>query len=490
MRNPVLLLAAAAVVLLPVAGSAQSPVRYLDPREVAEAQRQHTELIAEYGGAETGARGAYVEAVGRRVAVHSNLANPGQSLRFTTLNSAVENAFAVPGGYVYITRQLMGLMNDESELAFALGHETGHIAANHAQARQSVARRNSIGGVFGALLGNLLGGGFGSAIGQMLQQRAQLATLGFSRDQEYQADTLGTRYLVRAGYDPAGGPGILAALGRASALQARVQGRTNRQTPEWASTHPLSENRVQRARAAAQATGRLGMGMRNRDQFLAQLDGVFVDDDPAQGVIEGRTFTHPDLRIQFAVAPGYLMQNSTRAVTIKGSAGHAQFSGGRYSGSIENYVYRVFQELTGGRQQLSMAPMQRTVINGFPAAFTTGRANTQSGVVDVSVVAYQWDPNTVYHFIMLTRGGTGIGPFAPMVDSLRRISVAEAAAIRPRVIDVVIVRPGDTIQSLASRMAYRDFQVERFTSLNGLAPGARLVPGQKLKLIVFGARRT
>ena len=101
------------------------------------------------------ARGAYVESVGRRVAAYSGIANSGQAYRFTTLNSAVENAFAVPGGYVYITRQLMALMDDESELAFALGHEVGHIAANHAQARQSAARRNSILGVFGAVLGSV-----------------------------------------------------------------------------------------------------------------------------------------------------------------------------------------------------------------------------------------------------------------------------------------------------------------------------------------------
>jgi len=273
-------------------------------------------------------------------------------------------------------------------------------------------------------------------------------------------------------------------------LFTSFEGRTNRQTPEWASTHPLSENRMQRALAGARATGRLGTGIRNRDPFLAQLEGIIVDDDPAQGVIEGRTFTHPDLRIQFAVPVGYLMQNGTRAVTIKGSAGQAQFSGGRYRGSIENYIFQVFQQLTGGRQQLNIPPPQRTMINGFPAAFTTARANTSSGVVDVSVVAYQWDADSLYHFIMLTRGGSGIAPFAQMVDSLRRISPAEAAAIRPRVIDVVTIRPGDTAQGLASRMAYRDFQLERFLAINGLAAGGRMVPGEKAKIIVYGARRT
>ena len=150
------LLAGIAVIAIPAAALAQGAPRYLSQRDVAEAQRQHPQLVAEFGGAETGARAAYVDGVGRRVASLSGVAN--NSYHYTTLNSAVENAFALPGGYVYITRQLMGLMNDEAELAFVLGHETGHIAANHAQARKSAASRNSVLGVLGAILGSALGG--------------------------------------------------------------------------------------------------------------------------------------------------------------------------------------------------------------------------------------------------------------------------------------------------------------------------------------------
>ena len=486
MRARYLVASAMASMLVTAAVSAQG-LRTLNPRYVAEAQRQHAQLVAEFGGAETGQRAAYVESVGRRVAAYSGIANPGAAYRFTTLNSAVENAFAVPGGYVYITRQLMALMDDESQLAFALGHEVGHVAANHAQQRQSAASRNSVLGVLGAILGSVIGG---EIFGNLAQQAAQVSTLRFSRQQEYDADNLGIRYLTSAGYDPLGGSGVLAALTRASALEARVQGRDNRQTPEWASTHPLSANRAQQAQSMAQRTGRAGIGMRNRDQFLAQLDGIFVDDDPAQGVIEGRTFTHPDLRIHFAVPAGYLMQNSSEAVSIKGSAGQAQFSGGRFDGPIDQYVYRVIQGLTGGQMRLAVPPPQRTVINGIPAAFTTTRANTSSGSVDISVMAYEWDANTIYHFVMLTRAGAGVGPFVPMVDSIRRISANEAAAIRPKVIDIVSVGPGDSVNSLASRMAYRDFQIERFLALNGLSPGARLTPGQKVKLVVYGNRRS
>lgn len=485
MRRPILLFSACATVLMPIALQAQ--VRSLNPREVVDAQRQHPELVREFGGAETGPRAAYIEGVGRRVAAYSGVANPGQAFRFTTLNSAVENAFAVPGGYIYITRQLLALMDDESELAFVLGHETGHIAANHAQARRSAATRNSVLGVLGAIIGNVLGG---EAFGSLVSQGAQLRTLSFSRDQEYQADTLGTRYVVAAGYDPLGGASILASLGRADALQLRIQGKGNRSTPEWASTHPNSQNRVQREQQLAIQSGRAGKGMRNRDAFLAQIEGLTVDDDPAQGVIEGRRFSHPDLKLQFVVPTGYLMQNSSSAVSIEGSAGKAQFSGGSYNGSLERYIGRVIYQLTGGRQQLAMASPRETTINGLAAMYSIGRANTSSGAVDVSVMAYRWDRDTVYHFVMLTRAGAGIGQFSSMVDSFRRLTAQEAAAIRPRVIDVVTVQRGDTVQALAQRMAYRDFKEEGFRSLNGLAANGALVPGQKVKLVVYGTRRT
>ena len=488
MRTPLALLAATAVIVVPTAALSQQS--YLNPREVQEAQRQHPQVVEEFGGAETGPRAAYVESVGRRVATYSGTANAGQVYRFTTLNSAVENAFAVPGGYVYITRQLMGIMNNEAELAFVVGHETGHIAANHAQARRSAARNNSWLGVIGSVLGAVIGSeGLGGLISQGAQQYSKLRTLSFSRDQEYQADVLGIRYLTSAGYDPNGSATMLAQLTRTAALEARIQGDTNRSTPEWASTHPLSANRVTAAAQVAQRTGRVGQGLTNRDAFLTQVDGVMVDDDPAQGVIEGRSFTHPDLRLTFAVPTGFMMQNGTREVSIEGSSGQAQFSGGRFTGNMQSYVGQVLQGLTGGRAQITLGRAQQTTVNGIPATYVVGRANSSSGAVDVGVFAYRWDADTAYHFVTLTRAGQGLRPFTSMINSLRRITPAEAAAIRPRVIDVVTIRAGDTVQSLANRMAYRDYRVERFMALNGLESNSRLVPGQKVKLVVYGSRR-
>ncbi len=493
MRKTLFLVAATSVLALPTLSTAQAQPQqpnYLNQRDVQEAARQHPEIVAEFGGALTGPRAAYVEGIGRRIASYSGTANAGQVYHFTTLNSAVENAFAVPGGYVYLTRQLMGIINDEAELAFVVGHETGHIAAAHHKQRKSAQQSSAVWGVLGSVLGAVVGNNaFGGLISQGAQQFSKMRLLSFSRDQEYQADQLGIRYLTAAGYDPNASATMLGQLTRASALEARLQGDRSRSTPEWASTHPLSENRMAQASQLARQTGRAGQGLRNRDAYLAQLNGALVDDDPAQGVIDGRTFTHPDLGMQFTVPTGYLMQNGSREVSIQGSGGQSQFSGGRYSGNIDNYIYEVLQELTGGKTQLQMGQIQRTTVNGIPASYVTARANSSSGAVDVGVIAYQWSPDTIYHFVTLTRAGTGGQPFASMFNSVRKISAAEAAAIRPKVINVVTVQRGDTIQGLASRMAYRDFQLDRFLAINGLDANSPLVPGQKVKLVVYGPRR-
>ncbi|HEY7959838.1 MAG TPA: M48 family metalloprotease, partial [Sphingomicrobium sp.] len=470
MRRTILLLAAAALAFTPAAAQR---LHYLDPQDVAEAQRDNAAMVQELGGAEGGPRATYVDFVGHRVAAYSGIASPAKELHFVTLNSAVENAFSVPGGYVYVTRQLMALMDDESELAFALGHEVGHVAANHAHIREQYAEQNTA-GVFGQILGAI----FGPGAADMIQARSALDILSFSREQEYEADTLGLRYMIQAGYDPAGAAEVLAALSRQSALQSRVEGRTNRRIPEWASTHPLSENRMERALSEAQATGRLGKGIRNRDTFLNEIEGLYVDDDPAQGVIEGANFTHPDLKIQFTVPQGYLMSNGADAVTISGSAGKAQFRQG--PPNLDQAISFAYRLLTRDQFQIRYPAPQRLTINGMAAAITTARVNTDSGLIDASVAAYQWDPRRVYYFVMLAPGGYGVSPFQSMIRSLRRITPAEAAAIRPRVIHVETVRPGDTVQSLASRMAYRDFKLERFLSLNGLTANAALASGQKV----------
>ena len=455
----------------------------ISPQEKASGAKQHPQLLNEFGGAYAGSQAKYVETVGRRIAVQSGLSNAQSDFTVTLLNSPVNNAFAIPGGYVYVTRQLMALMNDEAELAGVLGHEIGHVAAQHGQRRQQTAQRNAIGGtLLQVLTGALLGD---SMIGGLLQKGigtgSQLLTLKFSRSQEYEADDLGIRYLASGGYDPKALSNMLASLAAQSSLDARVSGNA-RSVPEWASTHPDPASRVGRAAKNASATRSVATA-RNRDAFLSALDGVLYGDDPKQGVIEGNRFRHPDLRLGFTVPSGFGMENSTEAVAITGSGGQAQFSGGAASGDLATYIDSVFAKLGGGGS-VPAGEVRRTTVNGLPAAWRTIRASTQSSQVDATVFAYDFGGGKAYHFLLLTPAGQGIGPFAPMVQSLQRLSAQDAAAIKPRRVSVITVKAGDTVQSLSRRMAYPDYQLDRFLTINALTAQSVLRPGQRVKIII------
>lgn len=451
----------------------------------------HPELLAEFGGAYTGPQAAYVNRIGQTIAVQSGLSRSPSDFTVTLLNSPVNNAFAIPGGYVYVTRQLMALMNDEAELAGVLGHEVGHVAARHSKKRQSAATRNAILGALGSVLGGALGdnGGLLGSLGGLLQNNAskvaELATLGFSRSQELEADQLGVQYLKSAGYDPLALSTMLASLANQTALEARLAGGDARSLPEWASTHPDPASRVRNAEALAVGAGTPG-GARNADAFLAAVNGVLYGDDPAQGIVEGRTFTHPDLKLRFIVPDGFAMQNGTSAVSISGNGGQAQFSTAPYSGDMNAYIASAFKAVAGNAT-LAPGATQRTSVNGIPVYYTSARTNTQSGAVDVTVFAYEFAPKTAFHFVTVTKAG-GAGVFNPMFTSMARLSTSEAAAVKPRKVEVVTVGKGDTIASLAKRMAYGDYQAERFQVLNRLTAASQLAPGQKVKLVVYASR--
>lgn len=468
-------------ILIPVAlcalmaGAPAAAQRAISPGERAQGEQAHPQLLQQFGGAYGGRQDAYVAAVGKRIAVQSGLSNSERDFTVTLLNSPVNNAFAIPGGYVYVTRQLLALMNDEAELAAVLGHEVGHVAARHSRSR---SRTSAVSSVLAGILGAVTGS---SAVGQVAGQAAQLYTLRFSRQQETEADDLGVRYLTTAGYDPLAMSNVLAALANQNALDQRSTGDA-RSSPEWASTHPDPASRVTRAAQRAQAARRPG-GERNRDAFLTALDGMIYGDDPRQGVIDGRTFRHPDLRIAFTAPAGFTLANSPQAVSITGQAGQAQFSTSAYRGDLADYVGRVFASLGGGAAP--GAQVRRAAVNGLDAAYATVRASTGRQAVDATVFAYALSPSSAYHFVLVTPAGQGVGPFAPMVDSFRRITASEAGQIRARVVDVVTVRQGDTPERLAQSMAFEDLRLERFLVLNGLRPGAVLRPGEKVKLIVW-----
>ncbi|MBO6945785.1 M48 family metalloprotease [Altererythrobacter sp.] len=458
--------------------SASAPITQQEAQQGAE---YHPQLLAEFGGAMTGPQADYVEQVTKNVAVQSGLGNARDSFTVSLLNSSVNNAFAVPGGYVYTTRQLVGLMNNEAELAGVMGHEVAHVAARHSQRRQRAAQQNQLGGVFAAILSNVLLGN--SEIGNLLSRSAlqgsQLLTLKFSRSQELQADDLGIQYLTSAGYDPRAMGTVLASLAAQNSLDARLQGRGDARPPAWASTHPDPASRVRTALAKAEG---LPGTVTNRDAFLTRIDGLLYGDDPEQGIIDGSNFVHPVLRLAFAAPQGFYMVNGTRAVTINGQSGKAQMTLAPYDGSLENYVRQQFATL-GGQQPLAPQTLERTAVNGIPAAFGITRVNNGNSQVDVVVFAYEFASNRAYHFQAIAPAGRA-SIFNEMFQSMRRVSSSEAANVVPRRIDVVTVRRGESIASLAQRMAFDDENEARFRVLNALGSSDQLQVGHRVKLVV------
>ncbi len=468
----------------PVAtAAAAAQVQSISAKDKAEGAKAHPQLVAEFGGAMTGAQASYVESVGKTIALQSGLSNARSDFTVTLLNSNVNNAFAIPGGYIYITRQLVALMNNEAELAGVLGHEVGHVAARHSAKRQSAATRNSILGAVGTILsGVLLGNGTAGQLGQQIfSQGSQLLTLSYSRKQETESDNLGIDYLRRARYDPRAMSTVLQSLANQNALDARLMGTSN-SVPTWASTHPDPASRV---RAALARAGASAVGNTNRDTFLGSINGIMYGDDPHQGVAEGRKFTHPDLKLAFEAPNGFALVNGTRAVAISGQSGKGEFSTGPYSGDMNAYISSVFGALTEqGQAKVAPASIQRTTVNGIPAAYGSAQVQGSSGMLDVVVFAYEFSKNQAFHFLTISAAGSG-NQFSPMYSSLRRISDSEASAIRPRKLVLVTAKAGDTLQSLAARMAYTDAAMERFLVLNGMNASSRVVAGQKVKIVTY-----
>ncbi len=453
----------------------------ITPAEAQQGAQAHPQLLAEFGGAMSGSQATYVEQVGKNIAVQSGLGNARESFTVSLLNSPVNNAFAIPGGYIYTTRQLVSLMNNEAELAAVLGHEVGHVAARHSQRRQKAATKNTIiGGGLAILSGLLLGdSGLGQTLSRGFLQGSQLLTLKFSRKQELQADDLGIQYLGKAGYDRRAMGTVLASLAAQNSLDARLSGQ-NASVPEWASTHPDPASRVQSALAkAGTATG----GLTNRDTFLTRIDGLRYGDDPAQGLIEGSNFIHPELMLTFAAPQGFYMVNGTKAVSIQGQGGQAQMTSAAYGGNLETYVRQQFTALGGQNSTLAPQTIERTTVNGLPAVYGTARVNNGNTQVDLVVFAYEFARDRAYHFIVMAPAGRA-ATFNPMFQSMRRITQTEANAVVPRKLQVVTVARGDTVASLARRMAYDTAQEDRFRVLNALGSGDTVTPGQKVKLVV------
>ncbi|MFQ5955225.1 MAG: M48 family metalloprotease [Kiloniellales bacterium] len=486
------LLGGASIVLV-CAAPAAAQINWTDlfmdeQKERQIAEQEHPKILEQFGGAyQDPALQAYLDGLIQHLGRNSH--RPDIAYRVTILNSPIVNAFALPAGYLYVSRGLLSLAGNEAEVAGVLAHEIGHVTARHTAERygRGVLASGGIG-----LIG-MLGAIFDSPqLAQTLQQAvgvgATLYIRGFSREQELEADRFGVEIMGRAGYDPHAMSSFLTRLQRDTRLRATLIGKPGEADQfSLLSTHPRTEERVGQAiRLANIARG--GRVVRVAE-YLDRIDGLMYGDDPAQGFVRGTRFVHPKLKIRFRVPAAYRLVNSTHAVTAFGPE-HAII---RFDAAPRPFAGAMQRYLT--QEWIKDQPLQHLEtldINGLEAATGATRLQPTPGgaEVDVRLVAIRFDEQSIYRFVFATppkltkslemglRGTT---------YSFRRISDEEAAGYQPHQLKILRVKPGDTVAGLAARMPYPDYQVERFAAVNGLDPAQPLKPGQLVKIIVEGS---
>ena len=442
--------------------------------EMATGKQAHPEILKEFGGEYPDpAVKAYVDSIGQLLA--RTVERQDLTYTFTVLNSPIVNAFAVPGGFIYISRGLMALAESEAELASVLGHELGHIQALHHSRRESQG-----------LLASILVAGAAIATGSdLVAQAGGLAATGalagFSRKHEREADELGIRYLARAGYDPFAASRFLAKLRAYSQLEANRQGKSPDEVDKfnYVATHPAPAERVQQTRDIAARTP-VSNPMDARDIFLAKIDGMIYGDDPKDGIVTGRAFVHPEMRIRFEAPPGFTLLNGARAVIASGPQGSGMIFDGAprpYTGSMASYIANVWA------RNLPLSGGEPITVNGMEAATAAARVNTRSGARDVRLVAIRADAQSIYRFMFVTPPALSerlAAEFRRTTYSFRRLDPQEAAAIRPLRVRVVTIGRGDAPESLARRMPQDGFELELFRVLN---MSAQIRPGEKVKIV-------
>ena len=434
---------------------------------------QHPKILQQFGGAyDDPELTDYVASIGRLLAQTSEL--PQLDWTFTVLDTPIVNAFALPGGYVYVSRGLLALAENEAQLAGVMAHEIGHVTARHSAERYGSSQ---IAGLATVLSGVLLG----RTGAQVTSGLSQVALSSYSRGQELEADTLGVRYLSRAGYDPQAMATFLAKLQANSRLEATLAGNPDAADDfSLLQTHPRTADRVQQAIRAAD-TKPVQDPMLARDVYLPKLAGMIYGHSPAQGFVRGQRFLHPELRFAFEVPRGFRLLNGTTQVTARGPGGSAivfDRASGQAAGDVASYLVDTWAK--GAR----LARVERITVNGLPGATALAQARTDAGARTVRLAAIRYDSETIYRFLFLhPQRGDLSAAFQDTLGSFRKLGAAEAAELEPYRVRLYTVQPGDSVQDLAARLPYPDHRELRFRVLNGLDDGQTLEAGRTVKLV-------
>jgi predicted Zn-dependent protease len=463
---------AAACATNPVTGKREISL-VSEAQEIAMGQQADAEVRREMGLYDNAELQRYVEDIGFKLAKLSH--RPNLPWQFAVVDHPAVNAFALPGGFIYITRGILPYLADEAELAGVLGHEIGHVTARHSAQQATRAMGGQIGmialGVFVPStrpFGDLTSAGLG------------VLFMKFGRDDEREADRVGTEYAAKGGWDPAAVPTVLQTL-------SRISEQSEKGVPNWLSTHPEPASRVVEVQSVVAKLATADARTRNRDEFLRMIDGIVVGDNPRDGIVRGNAFLHPEMRFALEFPEGWDVMNSPAQVAAR-------------EPGQPHYMLLQLVERPQGRTAEEVAAREMTnarfrALEGQP---------TRIGGLDAFVGLYQGEINGIGRVVMraahvvLGRSVFVIAGFAPEAEfaridrpvttslqTFRELGAREAAAIRPNQLDFYTVRSGDTWQSIAMRGG----GLVRATDLaimNNHDVSDQPDPGERIKIVVAG----
>lgn len=462
----------------------QSFTAFMSEEEEARVgAEEHPKILQAFGGTyDDAALETYVRAIGRKLVAQSEL--PDADFQFFVLNDDTVNAFALPGGYIYVSRGLIALCEDEAELAGVIGHEIGHVTARHSAQRHSSTQATNIGLTAVGILGSILGAP--SGLNNVVSFGAQAALKSYSRAHELEADRLGARYMSRAGYSPAALTDFFAKLDMQNGIEADKAGKP-KDSYSVMSTHPRTSDRIEQARMLAQ-TDMPTNAKRERALFLSQVDGLIFGKDPKEGFMQGDNFVHPEIGFQFTFPSNFTVENGKSNVT--GSNGKDT----NIIFDMENQkIATSFADLTdyiskawAPKANIITSNVERLTINNLDAATTTATVNTNQGRRDLRMLAIRGNRDQIFRFLFAT---------TPTVTEemsllLRRVTYSfrilnpdEVANISAPRIRLHKVKSGETETDLANRMQLGEFNDDWFKALNLNEISNGLKAGDTVKVV-------
>ena len=444
---------------------------------------EHPKILEQFGGTYSDEElAAYVREIGRKLVAKSEYAD--QQFQFFVLNDDIVNAFALPGGYIYISRGLIALCEDEAELAGVIGHEIGHVTARHTAQRYSTAVATNIGIAAVGILGSVLGAPSGAT--NVLAQGAGMALQSYSRSQELQADQLGARYMSAAGYDPHALTDFFTKLDVQTGIEAKKAGKP-KDNFSIMSTHPRTADRITQARELA-TINMPANPVRHRDAMLTNIDGLVFGKDPKEGFMKGDTFIHPDLDFKFTVPPDFKVDNGKTAVTASNDKGTIiifNMESPKAATGMPNLVTYVQQHWAPA---LGVKPgtVEKITVNGMDGATTAMRVDTTKGARDLRLVAIRAGREQIFRFQFLTEPNvtrTMSDPLQRVTYSFNKLAPGEADNVQPPHIRVHKVAGGETINGLASSMPLKPYNDDWFRALNLNVISDGLAAGERVKLV-------